>query len=312
LIGALLSMRGQAQQAMLDSFYASLAGTAGLQRVLSDRAFAKARSHLHQPALSWLNDWLVGRADAAGLVPRWNGLRVVAADASCLHPALRQCHRTRRAARPVQRLFALYLPAAELTLHASVHSELASERAMLIEALDLLGPEDVLVLDRGYPASWLVALLIARGIRFVIRCDNSAGWRAQSTFVRSHQPEAWVNLSAPSAQDVRDWGCPSEAPHVRLVRQTSPSGAIRVLATNLPDDACRADSFGDLYHQRWRIEEAFVTSRRNPATRSRHIPATCRAAQVHLEARVWRVYSAALGSVFGARFLMAGPTLGSR
>jgi hypothetical protein len=28
-----------------------------------------------------------------------------------------------------------------------------------MEALDLLGPDDVLVLDRGYPATWLVALL---------------------------------------------------------------------------------------------------------------------------------------------------------
>jgi len=31
---------------------------------------------------------------------------------------------------------------------------------MLVEALDLLSPDDVLVLDRGYPAAWLVALLV--------------------------------------------------------------------------------------------------------------------------------------------------------
>jgi hypothetical protein len=38
----------------------------------------------------------------------------------------------------------------------------------------------------------------------------------------------------------------------------------------------------------WYREEghaATVTSRRNPATRSRHIPASCRLAQVHLEGR---------------------------
>ena len=28
------------------------------------------------------------------------------------------------------------------------------ERQMLFEALDALGPHDVLVLDRGYPAGW--------------------------------------------------------------------------------------------------------------------------------------------------------------
>jgi len=48
LIGALLSMRNQSQQAMLDGFFASVCGTEGLHREVSDRAFAKAREHLHQ------------------------------------------------------------------------------------------------------------------------------------------------------------------------------------------------------------------------------------------------------------------------
>ena len=43
-----------------------------------------------------------------------------------------------------------------------------------------------------------------------------------------------------------------------LARHIAPNGQVRVLMTNLFDvvrlPAC---SFGDLYHQRWRIEEAF-------------------------------------------------------
>jgi hypothetical protein len=34
-----------------------------------------------------------------------------------------------------------------MTLHASVHSADTSERAMLMQALDCLGPNDVLLLD---------------------------------------------------------------------------------------------------------------------------------------------------------------------
>ncbi len=204
-----------------------------------------------------LNDLVVQRADEAGLVPRWRGLRVVAGDASVLMPALRPCPLKRSAADPDQRLFALYLPGSELTLHASVHSAQLSERSMLVEALDHLGPDDVLVLDRGYPAAWLVALLNARGIRFVMRCDNNSGWAAAKAFMRSGADEAWVTLNVPNAQDVRDWGCPPEAPRVRLVRQVAPNGAVRVLATNLDAHACPAATFGELYHQRWRIEEAF-------------------------------------------------------
>jgi hypothetical protein len=94
---------------------------------------------------------------------------------------------------------------------------------MLVEALDLLGPDDVLVLDRGYPASWLVALLNARSIRFVMRCDNDSGWGAAKTFLRSLAAEAHVTLSAPNASDVNDWGCPAQAPQARLVRQIAPN-----------------------------------------------------------------------------------------
>jgi hypothetical protein len=47
-----------------------------------------------------------------------------------------------------------------------------AERRTLVEVLDLHGPDDVLVLDGAYLAAWPVALLNARGIRFVMHGDN--------------------------------------------------------------------------------------------------------------------------------------------
>ena len=70
------------------------------------------------------------------------------------------------------------------------------------------GPDDVIVLDRGYPSAWLVALLNACGVRFVMRCDNDSGWLPAKTFLRSGEVQTCVTLNAPSAADVRDWGCP--------------------------------------------------------------------------------------------------------
>ncbi len=257
LVASLLSLRAGSQQASLDAFFASLLGSPGLVRGLSDRAFAKARARLHMPALSWLNDRLVDRAEHAGAVLRWQGFRLVAGDASVLMPALRPCHRTAGAACADQRLFCLYLPGSELTLHAAVHSAATSERAMLMEALDKLRPDDVLLLDRGYPAAWLVQLLVQRGIRFIMRCDNTSGWRAVREFVRSGQSECLATLNAASAQDAADWGCTRQAACVRLVRNVAPNGAVRVLATNLQAHEADAPAFAALYHQRWRIEEAF-------------------------------------------------------
>jgi len=210
------------------------------------------------PALSWFNDWVIDRAQAASNVLRWRGLRLVAADASVLMPAIRKCHRTRFAASGDQRLFALYLPDAELTLHVSVHGADTSERAMLMQALGCLGPDDVLLLDRGYPAAWLVSLLCERGIRFCMRCDKEVtGWSAVKQFLRSGATQAQVTLNAPSAQDVQDWGCSPDAPQVRLVRNVSANARVRVMATNLDSADFPWECFGELYHERWRVEEAF-------------------------------------------------------
>ncbi|MDZ4187362.1 MAG: transposase, partial [Hydrogenophaga sp.] len=44
---------------------------------------------------------------------------------------------------------------------------------------------------------------------------------------------------------------------VRLVRHVSSSGRVRVLATSLTEGVATAAELGDLYHGRWRIEEAF-------------------------------------------------------
>jgi hypothetical protein len=241
---------------MLDGFFGSLGRPAA---AVSDRAFAKARSRLHMPALDWLNRWLIERADAAGFMPRWCGMRPVAADASVLMPAIRRCSKTRGLAAADQRLFALFLPGAELTLHAQVHSSSVSERSMLVDALDRLdSAQDVLILDRGFPASWLVNVLAERGLRFVMRCDfGDGGFSAIRAFVRSGKREAWVRLSPPSQRDAQDWCCRREAPTVRLVRQVAPSGAVRVLMTNLSREAVPHRAFSQLYHQRWRIEEAF-------------------------------------------------------
>jgi Transposase DDE domain len=258
LVGALLSMRSSSQQALVDGFFGGLCADGALLREVSDRAFAKARSHLHMPALTWLNDGLIEHAQAADLIPRWQGFRLVAADASVLMPALRTCHRTRSPASADQRLFALYLPGPELMLHACVHSASESERAMLAQALDKLGPDDVLLLDRGYPASWLVNLLNDRGIGFVMRCDKlGGGWGPVRTFMRGQLDDTTVRLKAPDKHEALDWGCPAEAPTVRLVRHLAPGGLVRVLATNLSPEQIAAGAFGDLYHRRWRIEEAF-------------------------------------------------------
>ena len=268
LVAALCGFRGGSVQSELDSFFAHKGGAcsgAGLLRHVTDRALAKARSKLHVPALWALNAQLIQGMQDQGLVSLWKGHRLVCADATVLAPAQRACHRTRGLAAPSQRALGLYLPGNEVMLHVAVGPESEGERQMLFDQLDLLRAGDVLVLDRGYPATWLVQLLHQRGIDFIIRCVSTHSWKAARELLRGAGKtpgragdECWAYLATTTADKVSIWELDGPAQmRVRLVRHVSSSGRVRVLVTSLTEGVATAAELGDLYHGRWRIEEAF-------------------------------------------------------
>jgi hypothetical protein len=258
LVAIMLTGMRMSIQAELDTFFAHLRQQAHLVHEVSEQAFSQARAKLSLTAIPRLNDWLIARAEQDGFVPRWRGLRLVAADASTLRFGLRASH-VKRAAIADQILFGLFLPGPDLMLAASLHSvQERGERQFLFEHLDLLSPDDLLLLDRGYPCRWLVAVLNQRAIKFCMRVDNESGFTCVRDFTRSNANERIVMLRAPDKQDALDYECPRKPQRVRLVRNVGPNGEQRVLMTNLFDDKLYpADCFGELYHQRWGIEEAF-------------------------------------------------------
>lgn len=108
------------------------------------------------------------------------------------------------------------------------------ERQMLFEHLELLGEHDLLVLDRGYPASWLMAALQACAIRFCMRIDGIGG-KPVTAFPSSGAPEAIVTLPPPNRPDAADYELERAPVMVRLIGVVTPDGRVRVLATNLLD-----------------------------------------------------------------------------
>jgi hypothetical protein len=259
LVAIMLTGMRMSVQAELGTFFAHLRQQAQLVHEVSEQAFAQARAKLSLVAIPGLNDWLITRAEQDGFVPRWHGLRLVAADASTVRFGLRASH-VKRAALANQILFGLFLPGPDLMLAASLHSlHERGERQFLVEHLDRLSPNDLLLLDRGYPACWLVAVLNHRAIKFCMRVDNTdGGYVCVREFVQSSAIERIVTLRAPSKQEALDYECPRKPQRVRLVRHVLPNGEQRVLMTNLFDDKLfPAECFGELYHKRWGIEEAF-------------------------------------------------------
>ena len=254
LITAMLSGFKASVQAELDAFFAHRANRADLRREVSAQAFSKARRNISPSVFSRLNARLLSLVANAGPAPRWRGWRVVAADASKLRLFMQADGR--RAVRDVT-AFALYLPGVEMTLSAELYTDTVGERQMLFEHLHQLNSDDLLVLDRGYPARWLIAHLSQQKRAFCVRVDAS-GFAVVKTFLRSGQADAVVTIPAPDAAEASDYDCARTPTTVRLVRVLTPNGRVHVLMTSLLDaQAYPASDFAALYHSRWRIEEAF-------------------------------------------------------
>jgi len=237
-------------------------------RPISDDAFRMARKKLKPSVFVELNNTLL--SDVPPGASRWHGWRVVAADSTTLYlptshvqtiapEHFNHYHDGTGGIYSLARGAALLDVASGLFLRADIDSDSRGERMMLLDQLDALKPDDLLVLDRGYPAHWLFALLLARQQAFCMRL--SADYCPQvREFVRSGQASAVVSLRPGHAhREQFERHHLSMVPFaIRLVRVVLPSGQIHILATSLLDKAAYpAREFLKLYRQRWQIEEAF-------------------------------------------------------
>jgi hypothetical protein len=274
LVAFLLQMAGgRSLQVGLDQFFCALSGGATLTRKVTKSALSQARKKLQPSALAaigaqWVRQWLAAVGEH-----RWNGLRVVAADGTCVRvPRWRETQDAYGlgpngdGSVVMARVVGLLAVDSSQMLHAEVGSYADGERSLLVRALGALSVGDLLVLDRGYPAWWLFALFGQRGVPFCARLDScSCGSAKVRQFVRSGAAEQVieVHLKSPDLAKLRKAAGQAQAPTVlrlRLVRVVLSTGNIEVLVTSLLDTvAYPAAEFAALYHARWRIEEAFKT-----------------------------------------------------
>ena len=244
-----------AVQSELDRFFAHLQNRADSVREVSAQAFAKARYKISALVFTDINRQLIALVEEHLPIPRWHGFRVVAADGSKVRLTMMK-EGVRSIVEGVG--FGLFLPGIELFLDFALQEAVCDERQMLIEAIDALNTDDLLLLDRGFPSRWLVRFLTERGIHFGLRCDSTGGFKAVRAFLASGQTEKVVYLSPPNRRDALDYECSRHPTRVRLVRVVTPNGRVHVVMTSLLDSvAFPAEEFADLYHGRWRVEEAF-------------------------------------------------------
>lgn len=245
-----------AVQSELDQFFANLRDRANSVRVVTAQAFSKARHKIRAEVFTQINQRLISLVEEHLPLPRWRGLRVVAGDGTAVRLTLLNDEGLRHIVQAVA--FGLYLPDSELFVDFALCEPVGDERVRLFERLHLLRPDDLLVLDRGFPCRWLVSALSARQMPFCIRCDIRNGFKAVQRFMRSDLAEQQVRLPAPPKKAALAYGCPRMPTTVRLVRVVTPNAQQYVIMTSLLDPiAYPAAAFAALYHGRWRIEEAY-------------------------------------------------------
>lgn len=264
---------GVSLQPALDGFFRQHAGDAGdFLRTVTKSALCQARQKFKASAFVELNRlWTHGWHQAHTGYERWCGLRIVAADGVCFRlPKWRENAETfgwgpnQDGSVIMTRCLALFSTATRQFLHIEIGNYSQGERALLVPSLEQLDASDLLLMDRGYPAWWLFALLQMRERHFCARIDNCS-WPLVKQFLALGRQD-WVaparKLPPKTKAKLREIGSHHmpDAVHLRFIRLDRPDGQPTVLVTSLTDQAAYPlAQFSHLYGQRWGIEESFKT-----------------------------------------------------
>lgn len=267
LVAFILSAWKGGLQTLLDELFESLTGQAG--RLVTKSAVSQARQKLKASAFEALNAQLLAALDQHWPERRWQGLRLVAVDATTLRLPNNPENQAEFGVQTdptgqtyvAARVLGLYSTASGRLLKTVLAGYRAAERTLLAPLLAQLNPDDLAILDRGYPASWLFAAFGQQNRHFLARIDG-ATWPEVQAFAQGDAAEQTVTRpvtpgSRRSARDLGVGGLPETVTY-RLIRVRLTNGKQYVLATSLLDsDRYPAADFAELYHQRWGIEEAF-------------------------------------------------------
>lgn len=265
LIAFLLSLVRGSYQKELDRFFNILSLSGLPKRVVTKTALASARMKLKYHAFIELNHSLNGFFEKNFAVKTWQGFRLLAIDGSTIrlpHTEDIQKHfgswklRQGRPC-PMARLSQLFDPLNKITVDAIISPKRVGERELAADHCVNLVPNDLVLMDRGYPAWWLFALVLSKDAQFCARISST--WQIVRCFLASGQKEQVLLLPAPatSVTTCQKMGLDLKPLKLRLIR-IDYGDKTQVLITSLTDTGKYPHCvFCDLYHTRWPVEEDY-------------------------------------------------------
>ena len=254
----------------LDKFFKSMNKSDFSIREVTKSAFTQARSKLNPWAFKRLNEVAVNTFYAENKVYTWNRMRTLSIDGTRLvlpnHPSVREefgVHSFGPNA-DSERSLALGSILYDVLNLVSVDAQMApyasSERDLLYQHLEAMLPDDLLLLDRGYPSKALFFLLYAKKIHFCVRIKDN-WWLDTNEFMKNDEKERIVTYKLPKKdkkllKDYPEWH--DKEIKCRLIKVFLPNGECEVLCTSLIDtQEYLYEDFPELYHLRWNEEEAY-------------------------------------------------------
>ncbi|MDO9111283.1 MAG: IS4 family transposase [Desulfatirhabdiaceae bacterium] len=267
IIFFLMNLIKGSYQDELDYFFKAIDHSEAFVRKVTKSAFCKARKKLRSEAFTQLNMEAVNYFYDHFSPKRWSGFTLLAIDGSTVkiprtsevenHFGLWSVNSQNPC--PLARISQMFDVLNKITVDAIIAPKAIGERELCENHFMKLMPNDLVLLDRGYPAYWLFNLILSWDGNFCARVQVDK-WIPIKKFFRSGKLQKIIQLKAPTSSiaKCRELGLDTLDLKLRLIRIQLENGETEVLITSLIDtEKYPLEIFFDLYHHRWPVEEDY-------------------------------------------------------
>jgi hypothetical protein len=241
-----MNMNNKSYQNELDRFFQTINHSEIPERVLYKGNLSKARAKLKYGAFVELNDHMAQFFYDRFQTETWFGFNLLAIDGSTLsvpnepeildHFGGWTTTKGEKKLCPKARASQMFDVLNKITVDGIISPKSEGERELAAFHFLKLQPQDLILLDRGYPAHWLFQLVLSLGANFCARILYKR-WNVVKKLYQSGKKEAIVKIG-PSSQSIRkcfEKGLDKKPIKVLLIRVELNSGETEILVTSLTD-----------------------------------------------------------------------------
>jgi len=268
----LINLLKGSYQDELDGFSKAAGNEEIYKRKVSGAAVSKARRKIRPEAFTELNHSMINFFYNNSPHLTWNGFNLIAIDGSTAKlPKTDEisehfgCLNTSDGIPvPMARVSQMYDVLNKISIDAIVSPKKNGERELAAQHILNLMPNDLLLMDRGYPARWLFKLILSQKGNFCARVPYNT-WNITKKFYRSGKYDQTVKipLTPKAIKRCLEIGLNISPMKLRMIRVDLADGTGEVLITSLLDRTIYpTEIFGDLYANRWPVEEDFKALKR--------------------------------------------------